>query len=172
MTWRHASVVLLGIGLVACGRKGDAAQVVTDRPPFLDLCRASNGAMILFDSRLAGGQQTAAFYLVAADRVQRKIASFAHTWNNAVPHRTAEDPPEADHEMTQEGANMDGDRIVSAYRVTMPMKRVQIGGQVGQQMVGNDRLMLRTHDARWEGECTELDPHGEEYSRFLKDASK
>ena len=62
---------------------------------------------------------------------------------------------------------MAGDRIINGYRVVHPMKTVQIRGQTGQQMVGNDRLTMRIGDTKWDAVCDQLDPRGSDYSQFM-----
>ena len=160
----RAIVYLAVMVLAGCGTTKSEAQTVSDRSPYLSVCRPTTGGaeLLLFDSRLAGGVQSTAFFTISGKKLA-KLVSFPATWNETVPKRIKGLPAEADHYMMQRGANMEGQRILSGYELIMPMKTVP----VGQQMVGEDQLRLR-HDGRlWTATCRQLDPNSEEYHRFL-----
>ena len=169
MTRRFISVVLLAGTLSACGQKVDAAQAVTDRPPYLSLCVAANGEKILFESRLKHGQLSSSFYRVGPGIQLQKLAFFDDIQLANGP-RTPDDPTEADHEMAQWGANMAGTEIVNGYQITTPMKTIQFGGQKAQQMVGQARLQMRIGANKWEASCDQIGPRDPSYAAFLKEA--
>ena len=155
--------IVFAILLAGCGSGKTEAQVVSNRAPYLSVCKDPKAAgPLLFDSRLTDGVQTAAFYEISGKRLT-KLVAFPKTWNENKDGRIPELPPEADHYMLQLGANMEGQTISSGYELIMPMKKIAIG----QQMVGEDLLRLRHNGRLWTASCRQLNPERDEYRQFL-----
>jgi len=166
---RGAAMILVTAALAACASAKSSTPAAGNAAPYMDVCQVSGPSVerLLLDSRLSGTTRSASFYSINGNKLI-KLVSFADTWDKNVAGRTEGPPPEADHYMLQSGANMAGERILSAYELIFPMKTVGIG----QQMVGEDLLRLRANGQLWKATCRQLDPASDEYRRYLARVSQ